>query len=170
TTLEALSAYASDPNAPIPGRLQEDLDPPGFAALAGFMPAAQVVKPSSTAGTNLHPDKTHDVALAAARLSVKDAESSLKQARDRAGKINAELKHSLEKARDAATLKREAEEMLKKASAAAEQADQRASGAATEAEAAARDVQHAERVLEQASQELQRIQGGSPAGSLRHFP
>jgi hypothetical protein len=161
TTLEALSAYASDPNAPTPGRLQEDLEPPGFEALAGVIPTTQVVKSPSTAGTYRQPDKTHDVALAAARLSVKNAEISLKQALDRARNTNAELKHSLEKAKDAAKQKREAEEMLKKASAAAEQADQRASSAATEAEAASRNVQHAEHVLEQATQEFHTIQGRS---------
>jgi hypothetical protein len=161
TTLEALSAYASDPNAPTPGRLQEDLEPPGFEALAGFIPTTRVVKSPSTAGTYRQPDKTHDVALAAARLSVKNAEISLKQALDRARSTNAELKHSLEKAKDAAKQKREAEEMLKKAIAAAEQADQSASSAATEAEAASNNVQHAEHVLEQATQELQTIQGRS---------
>src|SRR5262245_23612501 len=37
TTLEALSAYASLPDSPVAGRLTDDLDPPGFDALAALM-------------------------------------------------------------------------------------------------------------------------------------
>src|SRR6266496_3262779 len=38
TTLEAMSAYASLPDAPSPGRLTHDVDPPGFESLASLIP------------------------------------------------------------------------------------------------------------------------------------
>ena len=40
TTLEALSAYASRSDAPRPGRLTHDVDPPGFESLGSFIPGA----------------------------------------------------------------------------------------------------------------------------------
>src|SRR5437762_2040213 len=40
TTLEAISAYASRSDAPHPGRLTHDVDPPGFESLASFIPGA----------------------------------------------------------------------------------------------------------------------------------
>ena len=39
TTLEAMSAYASQPDGPKPGRLTQDVDPPGFESLASFVPS-----------------------------------------------------------------------------------------------------------------------------------
>jgi phage-related minor tail protein len=40
TTLEAISVYASRSDAPRPGRLTDDVDPPGFESFASFVPAA----------------------------------------------------------------------------------------------------------------------------------
>src|SRR5678816_384212 len=39
TTLEAMSAYASQPDGPRPGRLTHDVDPPGFESLDSFIPS-----------------------------------------------------------------------------------------------------------------------------------
>ena len=162
TSLEALSAYASLPNAPAPGRLSEDLAPPGFEVLAGLMPPAHTAKLSAKPAAHPQPDKkTHESALAAAKHSLTEAASALTEARARARKIDAELNHSVAMAKDAAKHKREAEEILQKATAAAEEADQRASRTAAEAEAAAKDVENAERILEQASKELEEIRSGS---------
>lgn len=44
TTLEAMSVYASRSDAPRPGRLTQDVDPPGFDSLAGFVPGAGVMQ------------------------------------------------------------------------------------------------------------------------------
>jgi hypothetical protein len=38
STLEAMSVYASRAHAPRPGRLTQDVDPPGFESLASWMP------------------------------------------------------------------------------------------------------------------------------------
>src|SRR5687767_2646967 len=40
STLEAMSVYASRSNAPRPGRLTEDVDPPGFESFGSFVPTA----------------------------------------------------------------------------------------------------------------------------------
>src|SRR5881398_1099579 len=40
TTLEALSAYASQADGPTAGRLTRDIDPPGFDSFASFIPSA----------------------------------------------------------------------------------------------------------------------------------
>src|SRR5688572_27659984 len=37
TTLEALSAYATPSDGPTPGRLTQDIDPPGFESLASLI-------------------------------------------------------------------------------------------------------------------------------------
>ncbi len=51
TTLEALSAYASGPAGPYPGRLTENVDPPGFDALAALISAVpQTKQPKKVAG------------------------------------------------------------------------------------------------------------------------
>ena len=50
TTLEALSAYSSQADGPMPGRLTQDVDPPGFESLAAFVPgggARQPIRESS---------------------------------------------------------------------------------------------------------------------------
>ena len=39
TTLEALSTYGDTPNGPTPGRLLDDVEPPGFETLAALVPA-----------------------------------------------------------------------------------------------------------------------------------
>ena len=40
TTLEGMSVYASRADAPLPGRLTHDVDPPGFESFASFVPRA----------------------------------------------------------------------------------------------------------------------------------
>jgi hypothetical protein len=161
TTLEALSAYASLPNPLTMGRLSEDLSPPGFEILAGLTPAAHPVKPSTPATPSKTDDPTDRATMAAAQRSLDEAESSLKEARDRAKKIETELKRNIEEARVAAKQKREAEEIFKRATAVAEEADRRANRTVIDAEAAAKELQHAERVREQASQEVDRLRGRS---------
>jgi hypothetical protein len=45
TTLETLAAYAGMPPGVAPGRLTGDVDPPGFAALAGLVPSGPEPRP-----------------------------------------------------------------------------------------------------------------------------
>ena len=41
STLEAVSSYGSLPGAPVAGRLTDDLEPPGFEAVAGLLPESE---------------------------------------------------------------------------------------------------------------------------------
>lgn len=90
TTLEAMSVYALLPDAPAPGRLTADVDPPGFEALAALMPA-----PAPTARTEAPAEDTRKLEearqeeIAAAKLSLRDAEHMLKEARERFRTVNA---------------------------------------------------------------------------------
>ncbi len=167
TTLEAMSASRSD--APRPGCLTHDVDPPGFESLAAFTPAAGKPKrkddptrftaaPKSTsavtntrrkigADDNREPRKTK---IAAAKVSLQDAKRSLNEARVRAQRLEAARKHA-----DAEAKK--AEESLKKAKGAAEEAARRARSAALEVAEAAKSLKDAERTVEKASNELESL-------------
>jgi len=54
TTLEAVSAYASLPDGPTPGRLSRDLDPPGFESLASLMAGAVTTKANEEPNSAAH--------------------------------------------------------------------------------------------------------------------
>ncbi len=177
TTLEAMSAYASLPNAPRPGRLSHDVDPPGFESLASFIPAAGVrelretsrVTPSPKSGradTNTKQkvetaedlrkiEKTRKASIAAAKASVRDAKSSLSEARARAQSLEAAQKKANAEAEKAGKQRREAEERFEKARAASEDADRRAQSIKAEVEEAGQRVYDAERAFEEASNELE---------------
>src|SRR5262245_12888643 len=51
TTLEALSAYALLSDGPTPGRLINDVDPPGFGSLASLMAGGAIELPSTKSGS-----------------------------------------------------------------------------------------------------------------------
>jgi hypothetical protein len=124
TTLEALSAYASVPNAPVPGRLSEDLAPTGFEALSGLIVRPETTKIAPAAPEK--PRKSGQRELVAAKRAVDQAEAALKHAQARAKKIDAEHR----------------------------EAEQRAKRIAAEAETAAQEVEKAKRVMDQASKAL----------------
>jgi hypothetical protein len=122
TTLEAMSAYASLPNAPPPGRLAADVDPPGFDALTALIPGGHVAPKTKVQ----KPDEDRPAKIAAAKAALREAEGVLKQAQA--------------DAREAEKTKREAEKRFALASADAEQA-------ATVVENAARAVEKASEEL-----------------------
>ena len=182
TTLEAISAFASRPDAPRPGRLTHDVDPPGFEAHASLIPGAGM-KPakneparftpsqkSSSAATNksrrLAPDggvsrreETRNARMAAAKTSLQDAKRSLTEARGKAQSLEGAQKKAYAEAKKAEKNKRDAEESLEKANAASEDAARRARTVAREVEDAARAVKYAERTVEKASKELESLFG-----------
>lgn len=100
TTLEALSVYGSSDSAPRAGRLTEDVQPPGFAALAALVPAghlplatpaskAKGAEPKLAAVPAPAPSKkaappVESRRVEKARAALADAESELSQARDAA--------------------------------------------------------------------------------------
>jgi hypothetical protein len=165
TTLEALSAYASLPDGPAPGRLTEDLDPPGFDALAMLMPKGGSVHPFPVPPRRPEPPPVEirrtkeplENKVAAAKIALRDAERALRETRSDAEKVHASLKKAEAVAREAEQEKREAEERFRKASVATDEAHRRVRSATAEAEQAARSLQQATRKVEQAEAELESL-------------
>jgi hypothetical protein len=175
TTLEAISAYASHDDAPRPGRLTADVDPPGFelfsSMIGGFSPS--IVKPargtpaqktsSVAAGIKRKGSPVDDARqleelrkakIAAARASLQDAKKALSQARTMTQRLEAAQKKADADAKDAEKRKRDAEASFEKAKAAAEEAAKRARSIAVDVKEAESALEDAEGAVEDASEEL----------------
>jgi hypothetical protein len=179
TTLEAMSAYPSLPDAPRPGRLTHDVDPPGFEALASFVPSAGMrelreeparatsSQKSGHAATSTRRkaepaaadvrqlEETRQASMARAKVSLQEAKSLLIEARARAQSLEAAQKKAYAEAKQAEKQRREAEDRLEKARAASEDAARGARSIAVEVEEAAKAVLDAKRTVEKASKELE---------------
>ncbi len=144
TTLEALSAYALLSDGPTPGRLINDVDPPGFASLASLMSGRGAIEPASiksgkaTAKKAVIADvrKIQQAKIAAAKVSLQDAKRSQTDARARV--------QSLEAAQ-------------KKANTEVREATRRAQSVAAEVEEAAQELEDAKRTLTEATKELESL-------------
>ena len=164
TTLEAMSALT---DGPPPGRLSQDVDPPGFESLASFVPGAikasakSVAKPQQNTKAAREAkqveDKTRQVRIAAARFSVQAAKKSLADAKVRAQTLESAHKKAYAEAKQAEKQLREAEERFKKARSASEAAAQRSQTIAGEAEEATKAVEAAKRAVEDAAKELESL-------------
>ena len=185
TTLEALSAYASRSDArhlESPGRLTQDIDPPGFESFGASVPAAGATvstarparaTPSQKSGsppTNVRRKTTTDddarqleetrkAKMADARATLQEAKKALTEARAKAKSLEVTQKRALAKAKEAEKNKRDAEERLEQATAAAEEAGRRARSVADEVKEAASAVDEAEREMREASSELEKLFG-----------
>ena len=180
TTLEAMSAYASRSDAPRPGRLTHDIDPPGFESLASLIPGANMTEPtpasarfttskkSSSTATNTRRkvamdrgvpqlEEARKAKIAAAAVALQEAKRSLTKARARAHSLDAAQKKAFAVTKSAEKQRRQAEERLEKARAASHDAAQRSRSVAVEVEEAARAVADAERTVEKASKELEKL-------------
>jgi len=186
TTLEGISAYAhrSDwRDSEGPGRLTNDVDPPGFESLAGFVPGAkrqEAVGSRQTAGriqeaggSRQTADNSKQTAgggkqvqqleerrktkIAAAKVSLQDAKSSLKEARAKVQRLEAAQKKADAEAKKAEQQKSDAEERLEKAQAASVAAARNARKVAVEVKDAARELEYAERAVEATSKELESL-------------
>jgi hypothetical protein len=187
TTLEAMSAYASLPDAASPGRLTHDVDPPGFESLGSLIPGAAMrerteeparvahSQKSVSAATNTRrkaaPDgdvrqrkETRQAMTAAAKVSLQDAKRVLIAARARAQSAQAAQKKVDADAKEAEKQRRAAEQRFEKARAAAEDAARRAQTVTAEVEETVKAVEDAERTVEKASKELQSLFRELPAG------
>ncbi|HET9220374.1 MAG TPA: hypothetical protein VFR18_25565 [Terriglobia bacterium] len=84
TTLEAMSVYALLPDAPAPGRLTADVDPPGFDTLAALIPATARTSQSPRPSEDMRKlEEARKTEIAAAKLSLREAEHVLKDAQER---------------------------------------------------------------------------------------
>jgi hypothetical protein len=184
TTLESMSVYASRSDAPRPGRLTHDVDPPGFEALASWAPGAGTTRPTekparltpsqkssrvvtktrlkvATDDDVRRAEETRKTNIAAAKVSVQAARRSLTEARARAQSLEAAQKKADAEAKKADQQMRAAEESLEKAKAASKNAAGRAQSVAGEVEEAASAVEDAELTVERASRELEKLFGDS---------
>jgi hypothetical protein len=172
TTLEALSTYAGLPGAPEPGRLTDDVQPPGFEALAALVPRVEqsgrsagptriipfeqkaprktaVKKPAGPEDEKAR-EAERNAQIAAAKAAVQDAERTLRDARKAAQRAEEELKKAAARSKEADADKQRAEQQFERISAAAEDARKSARAVAAKAEEAAQEVEDAERALEKA--------------------
>jgi hypothetical protein len=181
TTLEALATYGSHPGAPPAGRLTDDIDPPGFEALAALVPQMARGKKAADGPTRIiqFQQKTREprpsrkkvsaeeearrladerkAAVAAAREAIAGAERALREAKKAAEKAETELKKAAGRAKETEKEKAEIEQRYEKLQAAFETARQEARRVASEAEDAAQAVEDAERALEKAKGELAKL-------------
>ena len=182
TTLEALSTYGGLAGTPQPGRLSDDVDPPGFETLAALVPrvgsgdaapgpsrvltfqppkkarSTRKLSPEEAAQARQAEEKAQ---RAAAKAAVQASEQALREARKQAEQAEAQLKKAAARAKESEKESREIEKekaeidrRYEKAAAEAEAARQEARKIAEQAEAAAQAVEDAERELERATRDL----------------
>ena len=179
TTLEALSTYARIPDTPQAGRLIDDVQPPGFEALAALVPRVDQTgrmtgptrvipfehKPSRKAATKKPASPQDEKAreaerkaqLAAAKAAVQEAERTLRDARKAAQHAEEELKKAAAQAKVADADKQKAEQQLERATAHADEARKNARAVAAAAEDAAGEVDDAERALDKATRAVEAL-------------
>lgn len=184
TTLEALSTYGGLPGTPTAGRLNADVDPPGFETLAALVPrigkarsegpsrvlpfhqqqrTKAAKKPGRTSPAEA--EQARKAQLSAARADVQEQEKTLRAARKAAEQaegrlktIAARAKESEKALRDAEAQKAAADARYEKAAAAADAARKEARRIAEEAEDAAQAVDDAERAVDRAEKALHALE------------
>jgi hypothetical protein len=156
TNLEAISATVSQVDAPRPGRLTADLEPPGFDSLAALLPNSGVVEPAAETKPKAIPkrDDAPEVRIDQARAYLHRAEEVLKEARDKAATVAVALEAAEIQLQEAERHKREAEERFKKASAVAAESVKHSRNLKLEAEQAVKAMQSAVRAVEEATRQL----------------
>jgi len=174
TTLEALSAYSSVSDGPTPGRLTNDVDPPGFESLASLFagsvamkaktePArsAPAQKPSKSSSQSVDLQKkreleqTRQIKIAAAKLAIQNAKRSLTEAKAKVQRLESAQKKVQAEAKQAEKELREAEQRFKKAKFIAEDAKQSYENVLAETAEAKREAEDARREVDHASKELE---------------
>lgn len=175
TTLDALATYGAHPPAPAAGRLADDIEPPGFEALAELVPRPGQrgraagepprVIPFRTGGAQAQkkrerrPEDDRKARLQAAQAALRDAERALREARRHGEQAETALKKAAARAKDTERKKAALEARLEKATAAADQARLEARRVASAAEEAAQAIDEAERAVEHARRELHKLRG-----------
>ena len=167
TTLDAIGAYGGAAARHARGRLQEDLDPPGFAALAslgagGTAAAGKRAAPAPPPRLHLVRSPPHPK-LAEARGRVSDAEADAARAQDAAAAA-AEAERRARVAADQARARlADTERALKSATAEAEAAAAALKTRQAEARAAATAATTAVKALDKARDSLERLDRSAEA-------
>ncbi len=161
TTLEALASYHSLPSAPTAGRLIDDVEPPGFDAVAGLLAPAAAKPPRRTeqvvVAKKRDDDRKHKYLLASAKAAVREAERALSGARKRAERAAAESDAAAARAKATEADRAQLERKLDLATQVAAEADERARKAAASAREAATAADGAERALELTRRDAQQL-------------
>ena len=176
TTLEAMSSYASASDGPIPGRLTQDVDPPGFESFAGFVPGAKsapgiskntereasatgraTAAKKNAANEARRIEQTRQAKIGVAKVALQNAKKALTVARTKAQSLEAEKKKTEARAKQAEKHRREAEAFYKKATATSEEAARHAEAAKVELRQATSALEEAERTVEEATKELESL-------------
>jgi hypothetical protein len=169
TTLDAIGAYGSAAQRHARGRLQEDLDPPGFAALASLGAGEASVGGRRSAPPV--PPKLHLVRsaphpkLAEARTRVGDAEADAARAQDAAAAAADAERRARALSDQAQTRLSDAERAVKSAKAEAEAAAAALRSRQAEARTAASAATAAVKALEKAREALERLDRPSDSQS-----
>jgi hypothetical protein len=182
TTLEALSAYATPGDSPTPGRLTQDVEPPGFGSLASFIsstgttsrnhelrkttPSQKTVGASTKSGqTSLpvgdarkvpKPEETRRAKIAAAKLSLQEAKKSLTEARSNAQRLEAAQKKAYAEAKEADAEARQAEKKMREAEDRFKKASIASQDAANRAQRMAGETQEAAQAVEDAKRTIEK--------------
>jgi hypothetical protein len=180
TTLEALSSYGAVEDGPTPGRLTQDVDPPGFESLASMIPSGRTAKANpqttrltpqqktattkarSDAQKNRELEATRRANISAAKTALQAARKSLAEARSQLQRMEAAQKKSSADAKEAEKDRRDAEQRVKHARIVAETAVKRARSIADETREAAKAVDEANRTVAKVSKELETLFRESP--------
>ena len=184
TTLEALSTYAGLPDTPQPGRLTDDVQPPGFETLAALIPRVDTGERTAgptrvipfqqkapprkaskrTAGADDERARAAErkAQIARAKAAMQEAERALRDARKDAQRAEENLKKAAARAKEADAAKKKAEQQLEQVAADAEAARKNARAVAVQAEEAAQAVEDAERSLDKVTRELEEISNSEP--------
>jgi len=170
TTLEALSAHATPSDGPTPGRLSQDVDPPGFESLASLIPGIDTTKrneeltrvtpsqksggaaaktrqatPSGNVQKVLQGEETRRAKIAAAKVSLQEARRSLTEAQRRSQRSEAAQKKARAEAKKADAEARQAEKLWR-------DAEQRFNKASAASQAAAHRAQRISAEAKEAAQ------------------
>jgi len=163
TTLEALATWGDTAGAPQAGRLTDDLDPPGFEALAALVPRGGGGKASTEPTRVLQftqeqrarrgKDKSAEdqaAKRAKAREALQEAEKNLREAQRDAERAEAALKKAAARAKAAQKEKDEIDKRYEQVQSEWQEATKEARRVAETAEEAAQAVSDAEREVERA--------------------
>lgn len=176
-TLEALSAYGTLEGAPRAGRLVEDVDPPGFDALAALVPrvgdGSRAVVPSKVLSFQKEPkrpkgkskspedEKAREQHKREQRKTAQEAKQAATRDLASAKRVALQAQNALKKAalhaKETEQTMVETEARLQKVAEIAHEARQKARRAAVEAESAAQAVDEAERTLKRATEALSEL-------------
>jgi hypothetical protein len=181
TTLEALSAHATPSDGPTPGRLTQDVDPPGFESLASLIQGIDTTKPnkeptrvtpsqksgSVAARTRqalpsvnvqkvLQGEETRRAKIAAAKVSLQEARRSLTEAQRRAQRSEAAQKKAHAEAKKADAEARQAEKHLRDAEQRFNKASAASRDAASRAERISAEAKEAAQGVEDAERTIEK--------------